>query len=72
SVFAFRKDFKLKFKRVALHAAYIRFAHPVTKKLLEFSAPMPSDMEGFLRNTRDANKGTHNLFPLSETGCRNR
>jgi len=45
SVFAFRKDFKLKFKRVALHAAYIRFAHPVTKKLLEFLAPMPSDME---------------------------
>jgi len=49
SVFAFRKDFKLKFKRVALHAAYIRFAHPVTKKLLEFSAPMPGDMEVFLK-----------------------
>jgi len=46
SVFAFRKDYKLKFKRVALHAAYIRFAHPVTKKLLEFSAPLPGDMEG--------------------------
>ena len=49
SVFAFRKDFKLKFKRVALHAAYIRFAHPVTKRPLEFSAPMPSDMEAFLK-----------------------
>ena len=45
SVFAFRKDFKLKFRRVALHAAYIRFAHPATKKLLEFSAPLPGDME---------------------------
>lgn len=49
SVFAFRKDFKLKFKRVALHAAYIRFAHPVTKKSSEFSAPMPGDMEAFLK-----------------------
>ena len=49
SVFAFRKDFKLKFKRTALHASYIRFAHPVTKKSLEFSAPMPGDMEAFLK-----------------------
>ncbi|MCX5667300.1 MAG: RluA family pseudouridine synthase [Candidatus Omnitrophica bacterium] len=52
SVFAFRKDFKLKFKRVALHAAYIRFAHPVTGRELEFSAPLPEDMERFLLNTR--------------------
>ncbi|MDD5173667.1 MAG: RluA family pseudouridine synthase [Candidatus Omnitrophota bacterium] len=54
SVYAFRKDFKLKFKRVALHASYIRFTHPATKKLLEFLSPMPGDMEAFLRNTRDA------------------
>ena len=53
SVFAFRKDFKLKFKRVALHAAYIRFAHPVTRRKLEFSAPMPGDMEKFLNDTRN-------------------
>ena len=45
SVFAFRKDYELRFKRAALHAAYLRFTHPVTKKLLEFSAPLPSDME---------------------------
>lgn len=49
SVFVFRKDFALKFKRVALHAAYIRFIHPVTKKLMEFSAPIPGDMEEFLK-----------------------
>jgi 23S rRNA pseudouridine1911/1915/1917 synthase len=48
SVFAFRKDFKLKFKRAALHASYIRFAHPVTKKTLDFSAPMPDDMKTLL------------------------
>lgn len=47
SVFAFRKDFELKFKRAALHAAYLRFTHPVTKKLLGFSAPLPGDMEKF-------------------------
>lgn len=49
SVFAFRKDFKLKFKRAALHASYIRFTHPVTKKTLDFLAPMPDDMEAFLK-----------------------
>ena len=49
SVFAFRKDFKLKFKRAALHASYIRFTHPVTGKVLDFLAPMPGDMEAFLK-----------------------
>ena len=49
SVFAFRKDFELKFKRTALHASYIRFTHPVTKMSLDFSAPMPGDMEAFLK-----------------------
>lgn len=52
SVFAFRKDFKLKFKRAALHASYIRFTHPVTGRKLDFSAPMPDDMERFLNETR--------------------
>jgi len=55
SVFAFRKDFKLKFKRAALHASYIRFTHPVTKASLDFSAPMPSDMEKLLNETRNTN-----------------
>ncbi len=56
SVFAFRKDFKLKFKRAALHASYIRFTHPVTKKSLDFSAPMPYDMETFLNKTGGSGK----------------
>lgn len=54
SVFAFRKDFKLKFKRAALHAAYLKFTHPVTKKSLEFSAALPEDMKMFLHTTHDA------------------
>ncbi len=60
SVFAFRKDFKLKFKRAALHASYIRFKHPVTKKELDFSAPIPGDMERFLNETRTTSDGRVN------------
>lgn len=52
SLFAFRKDFKLKFKRVALHATYLKFIHPVTKKTIEFSSPLPKDMENFLKEER--------------------
>ena len=47
SVYAFRKDFKLRFKRVALHAQSIKFRHPVTKMRLEFTSPLPEDMERF-------------------------
>lgn len=50
SVYAFRKDFKLKFKRVALHAKTIEFVHPVTKKKLSFTSPLPEDMEKFRRS----------------------
>ena len=49
SVYIFRKDFALKFKRVALHASYLRFTHPVTKEVLEFKSPLPDDMEKFLK-----------------------
>lgn len=45
SVYAFRKDFKLRFGRVALHAARIAFKHPVSGKAMEFEAPLPHDME---------------------------
>jgi 23S rRNA pseudouridine1911/1915/1917 synthase len=45
SVYAFRKDFKLRFKRVALHARAIEFMHPVTRAMLKIEAPLPKDME---------------------------
>ncbi len=48
-VYAFRKDFDLRFRRVALHARYIRFTHPITKKKMEFELALPEDMENFLR-----------------------
>jgi 23S rRNA pseudouridine1911/1915/1917 synthase len=48
SVYAFRKDFKLKFKRVALHAKALEFNHPVTGKRMNFNLPIPDDMADFL------------------------
>lgn len=41
--------------RQALHSAYLRFPHPVTKELLEFTAPLPADMKA--------------LFPEMDYGC---
>lgn len=48
SVYSFRKDFDLKFKRVALHAKYISFTHPVTKNRVEFFSEIPGDMKNLL------------------------
>ena len=46
--FAFRRDFKLKAKRLCLHAKKLEFVHPATKKIISLVAPLPSDMEDFL------------------------
>lgn len=51
SVYAFRRDFDLRFKRVALHAKSIEFTHPITKKRLSFTSPLPPDMQTFLTST---------------------
>lgn len=48
SVYVFRKDFELKFKRAALHAKEIEFIHPITKEKLKFSSRLPCDMEEFI------------------------
>jgi 23S rRNA pseudouridine1911/1915/1917 synthase len=49
-VYAFRKDFKLKFRRCALHAAKLEFDHPVTGVRMSFTAPLAADMEEFTRH----------------------
>jgi 23S rRNA pseudouridine1911/1915/1917 synthase len=36
------------FRRQALHAAALRFAHPVSGKPLEFTAPLPADFADLL------------------------
>ncbi len=46
-VYAFRRDFELRFKRAALHAGFITFIHPVTKERVQFISPLPEDMENF-------------------------
>ncbi len=43
--FAFRKDFKIKFRRVALHAEEISFFHPFLRKEVIINAPLPEDMK---------------------------
>ncbi|MCX5681235.1 MAG: RluA family pseudouridine synthase [Candidatus Omnitrophica bacterium] len=46
--YAFAKDFSLKFRRTALHAALIVWRHPLTKKMIEVTAPLPEDMRLFM------------------------
>lgn len=48
SVYAFRKDFKLRFRRAALHATAVEFTHPVTGNRMQFTSPLPEDMKNFI------------------------
>lgn len=50
--FAFAKDFKLKFRRTALHSHKIEFTHPATGERMTFSSPLPDDMKRFLEENR--------------------
>jgi 23S rRNA pseudouridine1911/1915/1917 synthase len=47
--FAFAKDFKIKFRRVALHAADLGFIHPLTGRAMSFHSELPADMREFLK-----------------------
>lgn len=47
--YAFRKDFVLRFRRTALHAARLEWPHPLTGKMVAVQSPLPQDMEKFLR-----------------------
>ena len=49
SVYAFRKDFELRFKRLCLHAANIEFKHPVTGNMIKLASPLPEEMEKLMR-----------------------
>jgi RluA family pseudouridine synthase len=46
--YAFRKDFKIKAKRLCLHAKKLEFLHPITKKVLMLNADLPADMKNLL------------------------
>jgi len=55
SNYGYRKQ-DISFARQALHAHYIRFIHPFTKKMLEFNAPMPKDMKELLESLKAEKK----------------
>jgi len=48
-IYAYRKDFGVDMKRLALHSSVIRFRHPVTRKPVEIRSELPEDMREFLR-----------------------
>ncbi len=48
--FAFRKDFKIKAKRLMLHAKSLKFLHPIFGKALKIEAGLPQDMLNFLKD----------------------
>lgn len=48
--YAFGRDFKVNFRRLALHACFISFNHPVSNRRLNFRLDLPSDMKTFLFN----------------------
>jgi len=43
--FAYRKDFKIKSKHLCLHARRLEFIHPLTKRKISISAPLPPHMK---------------------------
>jgi len=43
--FAFRRDFKVKAKRLCLHAKSLRFKHPVTSKVIDLNSSLPVKLE---------------------------
>jgi 23S rRNA pseudouridine1911/1915/1917 synthase len=43
---------KLIIPRHALHAAELKFVHPVSKKPMHFKSPLPDDLQGFLREMK--------------------
>lgn len=46
--YAFRRDFKIKAKRLCLHAQGLEFIHPITKNVVSLSVALPADMGDFL------------------------
>ena len=47
-IYAFGRDFEVKFRRVALHASEIKWRHPVTQQWVEVVSELPEDMKAFI------------------------
>ena len=46
--FAFARDYALKFRRTALHAASLAWTHPVSRQKIHVHCDLPKDMQDFL------------------------
>ncbi|OHD14063.1 MAG: hypothetical protein A2086_12060 [Spirochaetes bacterium GWD1_27_9] len=46
--FAFRKDFKIKLKKLALHSRQIEFIHPITNEKLTLESSIPEEFLKFI------------------------
>lgn len=55
-VFAFRKDFPIKAKRLCLHAQDLKFLHPLTKQYIHLHSDLPRDLKEFLDKYSVKNK----------------
>ena len=49
-IYAFGRDFDIKFRRLALHASEIKWRHPVTKQLVRVVSQLPADMDSFINS----------------------
>lgn len=47
-VYAFRRDFDVDMKRLALHCRRLEFCHPFSGKEIQVDSPLPEDMKDFL------------------------
>lgn len=47
--YAFRRDFKIKAKRLCLHARHLEFIHPINQKRISLGIELPKDLEEFLK-----------------------
>ena len=46
--YALARDYALRFRRVALHASTLEWTHPVSRKKISVTCPLPKDMEEFI------------------------
>ncbi len=46
--YAFRKDFKIKAKRICLHAKFLSFPHPITQKNISLEIDLPKELKEIL------------------------
>jgi 23S rRNA pseudouridine1911/1915/1917 synthase len=57
---------RLRLGRNFLHAAELEFTHPVTHKPLQLNAPLPPELEEFLRRLEGDNAQLHASKPVSQ------